>query len=200
MFTGIIEEVGTVAEAGEGTLRIRAPFILTDAQLGDSIAINGVDLTVAEMDSEMFFANLMPETYRRSNLGELRPGDLVNLERSVRPTDRLSGHIVRGVVEGVGTLHSLTPEGEAIITRILAPAELLRYMVVKGPVCIDGISLTIVAKDAESFSVSLVQYTQEHTNLIRRKPGDRINLETDIIARYVQQFVADSGLVTKEQQ
>ena len=200
MFTGIIEEVGTVVEAGEGTLRIRAPFILTDAGLGDSIAINGVDLTVAEMDSELFFANLMPETYRRSNLGELRPGDLVNLERSVRPSDRLSGHIVRGVVEGVGTLHSSTPEGEAVITRILAPAELLRYMVVKGPVCIDGISLTIVAKDEESFSVSLVQYTQEHTNLIRRQPGDRINLETDIIARYVQQFVADSGLVGKEQQ
>ncbi len=192
MFTGIIEEVGTVTEAGEGTLRIRAPKILTDSQLGDSIAINGVDLTVAEMDSEQFFANLMPETYRRSNLGELKPGDLVNLERSVRPSDRLSGHIVRGVVEGVGSLHSLTPEGDAIIARFLAPPELLRYMVVKGPVCIDGISLTIVAKDEESFSVSLVQYTQEHTNLVNRKPGDRINLETDIIARYIENFVAEA--------
>jgi len=193
MFTGIVEEVGTVVEAGEGTLRIRAPFVLTDSKLGDSIAINGVDLTVAEMDGETFFANLMPETYRRSNLGELKPEDLVNLERSVRPSDRLSGHIVRGVVEGVGTLHSFTPEAEAIVARFLAPAELLRYMVVKGPVCIDGISLTIVAKDAESFSVSLVQYTQEHTNLVTRKAGDRINLETDIIARYVQQFVEGPG-------
>ena len=192
MFTGIIEEVGEVVEAGEGTLRIRAPKILTDSQLGDSIAINGVDLTVAEMDNEYFFANLMPETYRRSNLGELKPGDLVNLERSCRPTDRLSGHIVRGVVEGTGTLHSLTPEGEAIIARFLAPPELLRYMVVKGPVCIDGISLTITAKDDESFSVSLVQYTQEHTNLVNRKPGDRINLETDIIARYIENFVAEA--------
>lgn len=195
MFTGIIEEVGTVTESAEGTLWIRAPLILGDAKLGDSIAINGVDLTVAEIRDATFFANLMPETYRRSNLGELKAGDLVNLERSVRPSDRLSGHIVRGVVEGVGTLHSLTPEAEAIIARFEAPPELLRYMVVKGPVCIDGISLTIVAKDAASFSVSLVQYTQEHTNLISRKPGDRINLETDIIARYVQQFVADSGLV-----
>lgn len=191
MFTGIIEEVGTVVEAGEGTLRIRAPFILTDSKLGDSIAINGVDLTVAEMDSEMFFANLMPETYRRSNLGELRPGDRVNLERSVRPSDRLSGHIVRGVVEGVGTLESFTPEAEAIIVRINAPAELLRAMVVKGPVCIDGISLTIMAKDAGSFSVSIVQYTQEHTNLIARKPGDRVNLETDILARYVQEYLRE---------
>jgi riboflavin synthase len=188
MFTGIIEEVGTVTEAGKGTLRIRAPHILSDTNLGDSIAINGVDLTVAEMDGEAFFANLMPETYRRSNLGELKPGDLVNLERSVRPTDRLSGHIVRGVVEGVGTLHSMTPEDDAIIVRISTPPELLRYMVVKGPVCIDGISLTIVAKDTSSFSVSLVQYTQEHTNLVRRKAGDRINLETDIIARYVEQL------------
>jgi riboflavin synthase len=192
MFTGIIEEVGTVVEAGEGTLRIRAPKVLVDSQLGDSIAINGVDLTVAEMDHEYFFANLMPETYRRSNLGELKPGDLVNLERSCRPTDRLSGHIVRGVVEGVGSLHSLTPEGEAIIARFLAPPELLRYMVGKGPVCIDGISLTIVAKDDESFSVSLVQYTQEHTNLVNRKPGDNINLETDIIARYIENFVAEA--------
>lgn len=188
VFTGIIEEVGTIVEAGEGTLRIRAPHILSDANLGDSIAINGVDLTVAEMDGEMFFAHLMPETYRRSNLGELKPDDIVNLERSVRPMDRLSGHIVRGVVEGVGTLQSMTPESEAIIVRIEAPQELLRYMVVKGPICIDGISLTIVAKDATSFSVSLVQYTQEHTNLVNRKPGDRINLETDIIARYVEQF------------
>src|SRR5512140_355466 len=152
MFTGIIEEVGTVVEAGEGTLRIRAPFVLTDSKLGDSIAINGVDLTVAEMDRETFFANLMPETYRRSNLGELRPGDLVNLERSVRPSDRLSGHIVRGVVEGVGRLESFTPEGEAMIARITAPPELLHSMVVKGPVCIDGISLTIVAKDESTFS------------------------------------------------
>jgi len=197
MFTGIIEEVGTVTEAGEGTLRIAAPLILEDAKLGDSIAINGVDLTVAEIDGDQFFANLMPETYRRSNLGELKPGDLVNLERSVRPNDRLSGHIVRGVVEGVGQLHSMTPEGEAVIVRITAPEELLRNMVVKGPVCIDGISLTIVAKDETSFSVSLVQYTQEHTNLVQRKPGDNINLETDIIARYVQQYLEATGIGAK---
>lgn len=198
MFTGIIEEVGVVSRSGEGYLYIRAPLVLGDAHLGDSIAINGVDLTVAEIDGDEFFANLMPETYRRSTLGDLKPGDPVNLERSVRPTDRLSGHIVRGVVEGVGSLHSLTPEGEAIIARFLAPPELLRYMVVKGPVCIDGISLTIIAKDAETFSVSLVQYTQDHTNLGARTPGARINLETDIIARYVEQFVAGRGLTAEE--
>jgi riboflavin synthase len=191
VFTGIIEEVGTVVEAREGSLRIRAPHVLSDSKEGDSIAINGVDLTVAEIDGECFFAHLMPETYRRSNLGQLRGGDLVNLERSVRPTDRLSGHIVRGVVEGVGKLVSLTPESDAVIARFEAPPELLRYMVVKGPVCIDGISLTIIAKDESGFAVSLVQYTQEHTNLVRRRPGDAVNLETDILARYVDQLLKE---------
>lgn len=197
MFTGIIEEVGTIADAGAGFLRIRAPRILADAHEGDSIAINGVDLTVASIERDCFFANLMPETYRRSNLGDLAPGHLVNLERSCRPIDRLSGHIVRGVVEGTGTLESLLPEGDAIIVRVAAPADLLRYMVVKGPVCIDGISLTIIAKDAGSFSVSLVQYTQDHTNLIQRRPGDRLNLETDIIARYIENFVRERGVTDR---
>jgi riboflavin synthase len=190
MFTGIIEEVGEVVEAGAGTLRIRAPHVLADAHLGDSIAINGVDLTVAEMTGETFFANVMGETYRRSNLGELKVGDRVNLERSVRPNDRLSGHIVRGVVEGVAQVESFTPDGEALIARFRTPPELLRYMVVKGPVCIDGASLTIVDKTADSFAVSLVQYTQEHTSLLGKKPGASVNIETDIIARYVENFLA----------
>src|SRR5262245_50495018 len=121
MFTGIIEEVGEVIGAEPGGLRIKARIILDDAKLGDSIAINGVDLTVAERDGGSFFANVMPETYRRSNLGQLRVGDLVNLERSVRPTDRLSGHIVRGVVEGVATIDSFTPESDAVIARFRTP-------------------------------------------------------------------------------
>jgi riboflavin synthase len=190
VFTGIIEEVGAVQEAGEGILRIQAQIVLEDAQLGDSIAINGVDLTVAQMDAGSFFANVMPETYRRSNLRNLVAGDRVNLERSVRPSDRLSGHIVRGVVEGTGRLHSLTAEADAIIARYTTPPELLRFMVVKGPIAIDGASLTIVDKDATSFAVSLVQYTQEHTNLTERAPGDEINLETDILARYVDELLA----------
>jgi riboflavin synthase len=191
MFTGIVEEVGTVVEAGAGTLRIRAPFVLQDAKLGDSIAINGVDLTVAEMSGDSFFANVMPETYRRSNLGRLRAGDRVNLERSVRPTDRLSGHIVRGVVEGQAAVHSFTPEGDAVIARFTTPAELLRYMIVKGPVCIDGASLTLIDKTADAFAVSLVQYTQAHTNLLDKRPGDPVNIETDILARYVETLLAD---------
>jgi riboflavin synthase len=186
MFTGIVEEVGEVVEAGAGTLRIRAPLVLADARLGDSIAINGVDLTVAEIAGDTFFANVMPETYRRSNLAQLSAGARVNLERAVRPNDRLSGHIVRGVVEGIATIDSLTREADAIVARFRTPPELLRYMVVKGPVCIDGASLTIIDKTAETFAVSLVQYTQAHTNLLDKRPGDSVNIETDIVARYVE--------------
>jgi len=188
MFTGIVEEVGEVIVARDGHLEIRAPKVLEDAHLGDSIAINGVDLTVTAVSSDVFTADVMPETYRRSNLGELGAGDRVNLERSVRPSDRLSGHIVRGVVEGIAQIHSFTPEGDAIIARFRTPAELLRYMVVKGPVAIDGASLTIVDKAADTFAVSLVQYTQAHTSLLSKKPGETVNIETDIIARYVEQL------------
>ncbi len=185
MFSGIIEEVGAVEQAADGLLRIRAPKILSDAQLGDSIAINGVDLTVAAIDADVFLANVMPETYRRSNLGRLEDGARVNLERSLRPSDRLSGHIVRGVVEGRGRFRRADPEADAIIAAYDAPPELLRYMIVKGPIAVDGVSLTIIAKDSSGFAVSLVQYTQQHTNLLDRRAGDEVNLETDILARYV---------------
>lgn len=191
MFTGIIEEVGSVLGAGEGRLRIGCRTILDGTNLGDSIAINGVDLTVAEMDGESLSFDCMPETYRRSNLGALRAGDRVNLERSLQPTSRLSGHIVRGVVEATGELLSLTPEGDAIVARYAAPADILRHMVVKGPITVDGVSLTVIAKDDHSFSVSLVQFTQDHTNLTRKMPGDSINLESDIIARYVDQLLSE---------
>ncbi len=188
MFTGIIEEVGTVREASEGVLVLDAAVTMQGTKLGDSIAINGVDLTVAWMDERGFGANVMPETYRRSNLGLLHPGDGVNLERSLAVGDRISGHIVRGVVEARGQLDSLTPESDAILARYAAPPEILRYIIVKGPVAIDGASLTVVAKDERSFTVSLVEYTQQHTNLTGRKPGDDVNLETDILARYVEQL------------
>ena len=189
MFTGIIEEVGEITEAAEGLLRIAAPMILEDAQLGDSIAINGVDLTVTRIENAEFLANLMPETYRRSNLGELNVGDRVNLERSVRPMDRLSGHIVRGVVEGRGAFRNSRPEAEALVVSYDAPQDLLRHMIVKGPICIDGVSLTIIDKDETGFAVSLVQYTQQHTNLLDRRSGDAVNLETDILARYVDELL-----------
>jgi riboflavin synthase len=195
MFTGIIEEMGTVLEARGGRLRIQTRVIAEDTRLGDSIAINGVDLTVSRLDGGVMAFDVMPETFRRSNLGELSEGDPVNLERSVRPTDRLSGHIVRGVVEGTGMLESTEPEGDAVIVTYRAPAELLEYVVVKGPICIDGASLTVIARSADSFSVSLVKYTQEHTNHLRKQPGDSVNLETDIVARYVGALLEARGAV-----
>jgi riboflavin synthase len=189
MFTGIIEEVGTVKETERGRLVIGCQKILRGTNLGDSIAINGVDLTVAQMEEDSFLANVMPETYRRSNLGQVRPGDPVNLERALQVGERLSGHIVRGVVEATGSLLSFTPEEDAVIARYAAPPQILRYVVVKGPIAIDGVSLTVIAKDETSFSVSLVRYTLENTNLTRKQSGDAVNLESDIIARYVEQLL-----------
>ncbi len=191
MFTGIIEELGTVREAEEGKLVIDAKLV-RGTNLGDSIAVNGVDLTVGFQDEEGFTANVMPESYRRTNLGDLKAGDLVNLERSLTLADRLSGHLVRGVVEGTGTLESLTPEAGAIIARYNAPPEILHYVIVKGPITVDGASLTVIEKTDDTFAVSLVEYTQEHTNHTRKAPGDRINLESDIIARYVGQLLDES--------
>jgi len=190
MFTGIIEELGTIREVEEGKLVISAKLV-RGTNLGDSIAVNGVDLTVAFQEEEGFTANVMPETYRRTNLSDLKAGDMVNLERSLTLADRLSGHLVRGVVEATGTLESFTPEGEAIIARYKAPPEILRYVIVKGPITIDGASLTVIDKTEASLAVSLVEYTQEHTNHTRKAPGDRINLESDIIARYVEQLLED---------
>ena len=191
MFTGIIEELGTVREAREGRMIINAKKVLWGTNLGDSIAVNGVDLTCAFLEEDGFHASVMPETYRRTNLGELKPGDVVNLERALTLSQRLGGHLVRGVVEATGTLESFTPEENAIIARYKAPPEILRYVVVKGPVTIDGVSLTVIDKTSDSLAVSLVEFTQEHTNLTRRRPGDRVNLESDIIARYVGQLLEE---------
>jgi riboflavin synthase len=191
MFTGIVEELGTVRSNVEGEIAIKAKTVLWGTNLGDSISVNGVDLTAKYFDEEGFIANVMPETYRRSNLGDLKPGDLVNLERSLQLSGRISGHLVRGVVEETGTIDSFTPEADAIILRVNASPAILRYIVMKGPVAIDGISLTVMAKDGHSFSVSLVQYTQEHTNLHTKQPGGRVNLESDLFARYVEAMLEE---------
>jgi len=191
VFTGIIEELGTVREVQPGRLIVNAQKVLWGTNLGDSIAVNGVDLTCTYLEEDGFHASVMPETYRRTSLGELKPDDVVNLERAMTLAQRLGGHLVRGVVEATGTLISMTPEADAIIARYRAPPEILRYVVVKGPVTIDGVSLTVIDRTADSFAVSLVEYTQEHTNLTRRQPGDRVNLESDIIARYVAQLLEE---------
>ena len=191
MFTGIIEELGTVREVREGRMIINAKKVLWGTNLGDSIAVNGVDLTCTYLEEDGFHASVMPETYRRTNLGELKPGDVVNLERAMTLAQRIGGHLVRGVVEATGTVVAMTPEENAIIARYQAPPEILRYVIVKGPITIDGVSLTVIDKTADTFAVSLVEFTQEHTNLTRKAAGDRVNLESDIIARYVGQLLEE---------
>ncbi len=172
MFTGIIEEVGTVLAVGPGEITI------------------GVDLTVAALTERSFHANVMAETYRRSTLGMLSPGRRVNLERAVFPTTRLSGHIVRGVVEGTAQVNDVSSEADAVILRFSTTPELVDRIVVKGPVALDGASFTVIACDETSFSVSIVSYAQDHTTITDRRVGDLLNIETDTLARYVDAAVA----------
>jgi riboflavin synthase len=194
MFTGLVAEMGTVERLREGTdlckLSLRARQVLEGLQIGDSVAVNGVCLTVTERKSNGFTADVMPETVRRTTLHELRPGDRVNLERALRPSDRLDGHIVQGHVEGVGTIVRIRPEGNALVYGIDAPAALLPYIVPKGSIAVDGVSLTVTEVGPSSFGVSLIPHTAAQTTLGWKKPGDRVNLETDILARYIERFLA----------
>jgi riboflavin synthase len=185
MFTGIIEEVGIVLAAGSGELTIGAATVMSDLALGQSVTIDGVDLTVAALTERAFHANVMAETYRRSTIGMLSPGKRVNLERAVLPTTRLSGHIVRGVVEGTAQVEGVSSEAEALILRFSTTPELLDHIAVKCPVAVDGASFTVIARDETSFSVSIVRYSQDHTTITDRCVGDLVNVETDIMARYV---------------
>ncbi len=188
MFTGIVEEVGTVKSLRADRLTISANEVLEGTKVGDSIAVNGACLTVTAMTGSTFSVDVMPETLRRTNLGSLRPGDGVNLERPLAVGGRIGGHFVQGHVDGTGRVSALVPEGHALLMTVVAPSEITSYLVEKGFIAVDGVSLTIVRSNLTSFEVSLVAYSREHTNLGRRKPGDVVNLEVDIIAKYVQKL------------
>lgn len=193
MFTGIVEEVGTVREAPPGGLVVAARRVLEGTRVGDSLAVNGACLTVVRLYPDAVATDLMPETLRCTNLGLLRPGDPLNLERALALGERLGGHWVQGHIEGTGRVLSLTPEGDALLVRYAASPQVMRYVVTKGFIAVDGVSLTVVEREAESFLVSLVDFTQGNTNLARRQPGDLVNLETDILARYVEQLLEGRG-------
>lgn len=194
MFTGIIEELGTVdslakQEAG-ARLRIRCTRVLEDLRPGASIAVNGVCLTAVEVKPPVFAADLAPETLRRSNLGDLRTGSRVNLERPLGLADRLSGHIVQGHVDGTGEFLSLEQLGdENWWLKIRVPAELDRYLVFKGSVAIDGISLTIASLERDVLGVTIIPNTYQNTSLGTHKPGDRVNLECDVLAKHVEKLL-----------
>jgi riboflavin synthase len=189
MFTGIVEELGSVASRDGGRLRINATEVVTDIALGESIAVNGCCLTVVgwgEADGQTWWeADVVDETYARTSLGELEPGSPVNLERPVRLQDRLGGHLVQGHVDGVGTIVTAAPD-----LRIQAPAGLLRYVVEKGSITIDGVSLTVVRPLPDGFTVAVIPHTAEVTTLGRKGPGATVNLEVDVIAKYTERLLA----------
>lgn len=199
MFTGLIETLGTLAafdsQPTGARLRIESPMIVEGAREGDSICVNGVCLTALDITATGFSADLAPETLARTNLSALTPGSLVNLERSLLPTTRLGGHILQGHVDGVGTLKELKSLGEGNWwLTIEVPQELERYLVFKGSIAIDGISLTVAAVEGPLVSVTIIPHTISHTNLQGRKPGDKVNLETDVIAKYVEKMLANISL------
>jgi riboflavin synthase len=196
MFTGIIEEVGTVKAVRPGRIGISATKVLEGTKLGDSLAVNGACLTVSALDANSFSVDIMPETLRRTNLDLLRPGARVNLERALMVGGRLGGHFVQGHVDATGKVLSLLSEADAIMAKYAAPPEVMRYIVEKGFIAVDGASLTVASFDNTSFTVSLVSYTREHTILGGRRPGDLVNLEVDIIAKYVEQLGEKRGGIT----
>ena len=189
MFAGIVEEVGRVVEAKPDRLVIQAAAALEGIRVGDSVNINGACLTAVDVQDNRFTVDVTPETLRRTNLGALKPGDAVDLERALAVSDRIGGHIVQGHVEATGKVISIEPEGDSLVVRFQAPPQVMRYVVGKGFIAVDGISLTVVDRDSSSFSVSVIPYTRDHTVLGSRQAGDQVNLETDIVARYVEQFV-----------
>jgi riboflavin synthase len=188
MFTGLVQELGTVAAVDEARLSVQAA-VTGDLREGDSVAVNGVCLTVAALTDGTFTADVMPETLRRSSLGSLQEGSPVNLELPLRATDRLGGHFVQGHVDGIGTVGEAREEGTARVVRVEAEPDLLRYVVEKGSIAVDGVSLTVAALEEGAFTVSLIPETLQRTNLGGVSPGDRVNLEVDVLAKYVERLL-----------
>ena len=193
MFTGIVEEIGRVLslqKIGEGwELTVGALRVLEDTRPGDSISIEGTCLTVTERGECGFVVGLAPETLARTHLGELTPGCPVNLERSLSAAGRFDGHFVQGHVDGTGVIRQFSPDGDSLWVEIGAPPEILRYLVPKGYVAVDGVSLTVVEVKEDSFTFMLVAYTQEHISLPKKEVGDRVNLEVDILGKYLEKLV-----------
>jgi len=193
LFTGLVEEIGKVQSIVRGSksaqITIQAQKVLSDVQIGDSICTNGVCLTVTDYTTHTFTVDVMPETMRRSNLKNLKPGSPVNLERALRVGDRLGGHWVTGHIDGTGIIQDINPEENAIWIRISTSKDILKYVIHKGSIAIDGISLTVADVDAQTFQVSIIPHTREVTTLSTKKPGDEVNLECDLIGKYVEKLM-----------
>ena len=193
IFTGIVEETGKIESVANGNksavITITADKVLKGTKIGDSIAVNGVCLTVTSISGNKFTADVMAETLRRSSLGTLKHGSKVNLERAMAADGRFGGHIVSGHIDGTGTICSLEREDNAVWVEIETPDKLLKYIVEKGSIAIDGISLTVAGLTDDSFSVSVIPHTSEETTLLAKKPGDIVNLENDIVGKYVERLM-----------
>lgn len=202
IFTGIIEEIGAINELKPGAesyqISVRAKFILSDLKIGDSIAVNGVCLTVVRYGEEFFVADVMPETVKKTTLKNLKTGTPVNLERALRPQDRMGGHIVQGHVDGIGQIIDKEVFDIATVFRIKAPDYILRYTVPKGSIAVDGISLTVIDVFADSFTVSIIPHTSYLTTLGQKKEGEAVNLESDIIGRYVEKLLTGNQTEIKK--
>ena len=203
MFTGLVEELGKIKSITKGTksarLTIEGQVVLQDVKLGDSIAVNGTCLTVVEYTQRSFTADVMPETVRSTVLAELKPGDVVNLERTLRLGDRLGGHIVSGHVDGVGVIRSKERSDNAIVVTIEAPPEVMRYIIAKGSIAIDGTSLTIVDYGTDWFSVSLIPHTASLTTVGLKETGSKVNLEADVLGKYVAKLLGLQNVDEKKQ-
>lgn len=189
MFTGIIEEVGRLKNLDSGRIEIFCEKILSDMKIGDSISTNGVCLTVVDFSENFFAADIMPETFRKTSLAEISAGGVVNLERALRVGDRFGGHIVSGHIDGTGKILNIRAEGNALFINISAENFLLRQIAAKGSVALDGISLTVVDADSENFSVSMIPHTREVTNFKFKRIGSLVNIETDVLAKYVDRLI-----------
>jgi riboflavin synthase len=193
LFTGIVEEIGKVSFIRPDRLAVKASKALADVELGVSIAVNGTCLTVTDFTADSFSVGLQPETLRRTNLGFLKVGDEVNLERALKLGGRLGGHLVQGHIDDTGKIVSIRQEQKSKLMTVSVPHPLMRYMGVKGFIAVDGLSLTIAEMGADSFTVSLVEFTQNVTTIAKKKVGDVVNLEVDIIAKYVESLAGRSG-------
>jgi riboflavin synthase len=193
VFTGIVEELGEVVKASEAFLAVRGPVVTSDAALGDSISVNGVCLTVVSVEGDVFTADVMEETYRRSVIGKLQVGDSVNLERAATLTTRLGGHLVQGHVDGVAEIVKRTPAAEWEEVTFRLPPGLAKYVVEKGSITIDGTSLTVAWIEGDEFSVGLIPTTLEATTLGRKQVGDPVHIETDVVAKHVEKLLQAAG-------
>lgn len=188
MFTGIVEEVGTVKQASADHLRVAASLVMEDLKVSDSININGTCLTVTSRDESSFAVDVVPETLRRTSLGSLNVDSPVNLERPLAANGRYGGHVVQGHIDGTGTVKAIGTEGDALLVDFEADPSIMRYVVEKGFIAVDGTSLTVVNCDNQSFRVTIIPFTRDHTIIGTRKVGDIVNLEVDIMAKYIERL------------